>query len=70
MTKGGELRSVVQQQTNMTVGRILYMSAHLLASSERAARLADFSQLVDLYAGLQGVESRGCSAISTGRIRS
>ena len=30
------------------------MSAHLLASSERAARLADFWQLVDLYAGLQG----------------
>jgi hypothetical protein len=41
-------------KTNMTVGRILYASAHLLASGERGARLADFWQLVDLYAGLQG----------------
>lgn len=49
-----ELRPVVQQHTNMTVGRVLYVSAHLLASSERAARLADFWQLVDLYSGLQG----------------
>jgi hypothetical protein len=54
MTRDGELRPVVQQHTNMTLGRILYVSAHLLASSERAARLADFWQLVDLYAGLQG----------------
>jgi hypothetical protein len=54
MTTSGELRPVVQQQTNMTVGRILYTSAHLLASGERGARLADFWQLVDLYAGLQG----------------
>jgi hypothetical protein len=54
MIRTGELRPVVQQQTNMTVGRILYASAHLLASGERGARLADFWQLVDLYAGLQG----------------
>lgn len=38
----------------MTVARILKVTAHLLASEERGARLADFWDLVDLYATLHG----------------
>ena len=51
MTKAGELRPVVLQEVNMTVSRILNVTAHLLASGDRDSRFADFWQLVDLYAG-------------------
>ena len=54
MTRAGQLQPVTQQQDSMSIGRILYVSGHFLASEERGARLADFWQLVDLYAGLQG----------------
>jgi hypothetical protein len=53
-TKTGESALLVQQQTCMTVGRILQTTAHLLASKDQATRLNDFWALVDLYAGLRG----------------
>ena len=53
-TVAGEVAPLVQQQTGMTVARILQTTAHLLASSDQATRLSDFWALVDLYAGLRG----------------
>lgn len=53
MTRSGELRPMVQQHTKHDRRSDLYASAHLLASGERRSRLADFWQLVDLYASLQ-----------------
>jgi hypothetical protein len=51
MTRAGELRPLVLQEVNMTVSRILNVTAHLLATGDRDVRFADFWQLVDLYAG-------------------
>jgi hypothetical protein len=50
-TKAGEIKPLVLQEINMTVSRLLNVTAHLLASGERDARFSDFWQLVDLYAG-------------------
>lgn len=51
MTTTGELKPIVLQEVNMTVSRILNVTAHLLASGDRDSRFLDFWQLVDLCAG-------------------
>ena len=52
-TDAGRLRPVIQNQTMMTVARILNATAHLFAVGEVYSRLVDFWDLVDLYAGLR-----------------
>lgn len=51
-TDAGRLRPVIQNQTMMTVSRILNATAHQFAVGEVYSRLVDFWDLVDLYAGL------------------
>jgi hypothetical protein len=53
-TGTGEIRPLAMQQTSMTVNRILNITAHLLASGERAARFSDVWDLEDLYRTLAG----------------
>jgi|GEM_PF-3461098 len=53
-TKTGELRPTVMRQTALTVNRILNVTAHLLASREKATQFADFWDLFDLYGTMVG----------------
>ena len=48
-TRGGELRFVALQETNLTLARLLNTSGMLLASEERNTRLMAHWDLVDLY---------------------
>jgi hypothetical protein len=75
-TLADELRPGVQQQVSMTIGRVLNATAHLFVSSAVSAQLADFWDILDLYAGMRGgdpanlldrrfLESKVSAAIAT-----
>jgi hypothetical protein len=57
-TVGGELRPLVQQQVAMTCVRLLQATGHLFATRERTGRLADFWDLLDLYASFFNDDQR------------
>jgi hypothetical protein len=65
-TPDGDLQPVVQQGINMTVARILNVTAQLLAYEERSARLMAFWDLVDLTTDCLARIFPGCSATGTG----
>jgi hypothetical protein len=53
-TRGGELRPLLMQQTLVTLGNLLHLTGHLLASPDFGTQRALFWDLVDLYGKLVG----------------
>jgi hypothetical protein len=53
-TRAGELRPLVMQQTQVTLGNLLHLTGHLLASPDFSTQRVVFWDLVDLYGKLVG----------------